>query len=221
MNRATGFAGQSDRTSCQVSAVENSTASSSMVMSVAKVLPGDTVTASASVPNRISIGSRPIARQDSTSPSLMGRDALEMSDSPSTQKRSKPAPEPMLSMVIWPEYPSFSNRAAIASASGNTVDEPAAAISPVTSRGSTIGSTPVSTGGVVGLVVPPVVSPVVVSCVESPQAATTMATAASSATNPLIFLDIPSSLFGVPTREKAAPAAPSASALGENGRKCS
>ena len=30
----------------------------------------------------------------------MGRLALEMADSPATQKRSKPAPLPMLSMVM-------------------------------------------------------------------------------------------------------------------------
>jgi hypothetical protein len=47
-----------------------------------------TTTARASVPTRNSIGSRPMARQDSTSESLMGRLALAMSVSPATQKRS-------------------------------------------------------------------------------------------------------------------------------------
>jgi hypothetical protein len=58
--------------------------------------------ARASVPTRNSIGVRPMAWQLSTSESLMPRLALAISVSPFTQKRSKPAPEPMLSMVISP-----------------------------------------------------------------------------------------------------------------------
>ena len=48
------------------------------------------------------MGVRPMAAQDSISLSLMGRLALETSVSPATQKRSKPAPEPMESMVTLP-----------------------------------------------------------------------------------------------------------------------
>jgi hypothetical protein len=71
-----------------------------MVTSLTKSFSWLTVTARASVPTRNSMGSRLMARQDSTSESLMGRLALEMSVSPAWQKRSKPAPLPMLSMVI-------------------------------------------------------------------------------------------------------------------------
>ena len=51
---------------------------------------------------RNSRGSRPIFRALSTSLPLMARLALEISVSPVTQKRSKPAPEPMESTVMLP-----------------------------------------------------------------------------------------------------------------------
>jgi len=93
--------GQAGFTSDHFSAVKMA-ASSSNVALVMKVLSLLTTTARASVPTRNSTGSRPMARQDSSSESLMARLALAMSVSPATQKRSKPAPEPMLSMVMLP-----------------------------------------------------------------------------------------------------------------------
>ena len=131
--------------SAQVSAVEKARAICSRVMLVAKVLAGLTTTARASVPTRNSIGSRPMARQDSVSLSLMGRLALAMSDSPATQNRSRPAPEPMESMVMLPLYPSLWNRSAIRSVRGKTVELPAVTMSPVTANGSTAGSPSTST----------------------------------------------------------------------------
>ena len=101
-----------------------------------------TTTANASVPTRNSIGSRPIAWQLSISVSLIARDAFDMSVSPATQNRSKPAPLPMLSMVMFPAYPSSWNRSAIRSLNGNTVELPAVMMSPVTLNGSTAGSSP-------------------------------------------------------------------------------
>jgi len=93
-------AGQAGFTSDHWTAEEEKMArSSSSVTSVRKVFSWETTTARASVPMRNSIGSRPMAWQDATSLSLMARLALAMSVSPCWQKRSKPAPEPMLSMV--------------------------------------------------------------------------------------------------------------------------
>jgi hypothetical protein len=45
---------------------------------------------------------RPIAWQAAVSSALIARLALAMSVSPAVQKRSKPAPVPMLSIVILP-----------------------------------------------------------------------------------------------------------------------
>ena len=70
--------------------------------SFSQSLAGFTTIASASVPTRNSIGVRPIAAQFSTSESLIARLALAMSVSPVLQKRSKPAPEPIESMVMLP-----------------------------------------------------------------------------------------------------------------------
>ena len=95
-----GSSGQPASTSAQVSAVEKIRASCSEDAPVMKSFSALTTTARASVPTRNSMGSRPMAWQDSTSLSLIGRLALEMSVSPATQKRSKPAPLPMLSIVI-------------------------------------------------------------------------------------------------------------------------
>jgi hypothetical protein len=78
-------------------------------------------------------------RHDSTSESLIARLAFEMSVSPCTQKRSNPAPLPMLSMVMLPAYPSSWKRSAIRSDSGKTVELPAVTMSPVTSKGLTSG----------------------------------------------------------------------------------
>ena len=132
-------AGHSARTSDQVSAVEKMAASSSMVTSVTKSFSTETATAMASVPTRNSMGSRSMAAQDSRSLSLMAREALETSLSPASQKRSKPAPEPMESMVILPP-PSPSYIPAMTSASGKTVELPAETTSPGTSAGLTAGS---------------------------------------------------------------------------------
>ncbi len=48
----------------------------------------------------------------------MAREALERSVSPATQKRSKPAPVPMESIVMLPPYPSSMNSSATASLNG-------------------------------------------------------------------------------------------------------
>ena len=78
--------------------------------------------------------------QESTSFDLIGRLALEMSVSPAVQKRSKPAPLPMLSTVRLPGKPSSLNRSTIRSDSGNTVELPAVTILPGTSNGLIPGS---------------------------------------------------------------------------------
>ena len=62
-----------------------------------------------------------------------------MSVSPVLVNRSKPAPEPMESMVIWPAKPSFLNCSAMTSERGKTVDEPAVMMVPVTAAGLTPG----------------------------------------------------------------------------------
>jgi len=71
---------------------------------------------------------------------LIPTDALAISVSPVLQKRSKPAPEPMESMVIWPEKPSSLYMLAISSETGYTVDEPALTTVPVAFEGSMPGS---------------------------------------------------------------------------------
>src|SRR5690606_30060291 len=81
-------------------------------------LGGYTTIASASVPSRTSTDVRPIAAQLSISLSLIGRDAFATSVAPAVQKRSNPAPDPMLSIVMFPAYPSAMKRSAIRSASG-------------------------------------------------------------------------------------------------------
>ena len=102
MNRSIGSAGQSALTSRQVSAVLKRRASSSRVRLSVKSLALLTTTARASVPTRMGKTLRPMAWQFSTSASLIGRLALATSVTPSAQKRSKPAPEPMLSTVMLP-----------------------------------------------------------------------------------------------------------------------
>ena len=85
---------------------------------------------------------------------MIARLALAMSVSPALQNRSKPAPEPMLSIVMFPAYPSSLNRSAIASASGYTVELPAMMMSPFTSSGFTSGSIiPAAAGAAVGAAV--------------------------------------------------------------------
>jgi len=143
LKRRIGSAGQEGSMSDQlVASCEKILASCSMVTSVRKSLAGLTTTASPSVPTRNSTGSRPMARQFSRSESLIGRLAFEMSVSPDLQKRSKPAPVPMLSIVMLPANPSSWKRSAIASVSGYTVELPAMMMSPLTARGSTGGSSP-------------------------------------------------------------------------------
>jgi hypothetical protein len=119
-------------------AVEKIIASSSEVTSVTKVFSLLTTTARASVPMRNSSGVRLMALQDSISLSLIAREALEISVSPLTQKRSNPAPEPMLSMVISPLKPSSSKRCYMRSERGNTVEEPAETMAPLTASGAYI-----------------------------------------------------------------------------------
>src|SRR5690349_22619874 len=63
-----------------------------------------------------------------------------MSVSPVLQKRSRPAPEPIESIVMLPEKPSSSKRCFMRSARGKTVEEPAAIISPDTASGAYIVS---------------------------------------------------------------------------------
>src|SRR5215216_7976835 len=99
-----GSAGHSGRTSDQWVAVEKILASSSLVTSVSHVFSLLTVIANASIPIWKPIGVRAgeSAAQFSTSLSLIGREALEISVSPFLQKRSKPAPVPTESIVILP-----------------------------------------------------------------------------------------------------------------------
>ncbi len=63
-----------------------------------------------------------------------------MSVSPATQKRSRPAPEPILSTVRLPVKPSSSKRCFMRSVSGKTVEEPAVMMSPETASGAYIAS---------------------------------------------------------------------------------
>ncbi len=138
----------------------------------------------ASVPTRISIGSRPMERQASTSSSLIGRLALEMSDAPSTQNRSKPPPEPIES-IEYSGPPSSIQRVSTAVDSGNTVDDPAIPMSPdATSSGSTNGRphgevSPPPAVVVSACVV--VVAAAVVVVVSSPSASSSPQAAATSA----------------------------------------
>ena len=140
-----GSLGQLGSTSDQFSAVEKMSANCSKDASSRKSFSWLTTTARASVPTRNSIGSRPIAWQLSTSLSLIARLALETSVSPASQKREKPAPLPMLSMVTLPPKPSSWNRSAIRSARGKTVELPAETIVPSTASGSTGGRATTST----------------------------------------------------------------------------
>src|SRR6266508_5966148 len=135
-----GSAGHSRRTSDKFVAVVKILASSSRVTSVTKSFSLLTVIAIASIPTWNGIGVRGgfSAAQDSTSVSLILREAVEISVSPFLQKRSKPAPEPIESMVRLPEKPSSSKRCFMRSASGKTVEEPAAIISPETALGAYI-----------------------------------------------------------------------------------
>src|SRR3972149_7170590 len=135
-----GSVGHSGRTSDQFVAVEKIAASSALVTLVSQVFSLLTVIASASIPTWKPIGSRGVARaaQFSTSLSLIGREALEISVSPALQKRSKPAPVPTESIVRLPENPSSSKRCFMRSESGKTVEEPAVTMSPETASGAYI-----------------------------------------------------------------------------------
>src|SRR5215211_1796171 len=135
-----GSAGHSGRTSDQFVAVEKSRASSSRVTSVAKSFSALTTTVRASMPTWNSATVRPMPAQDSASLSLILREELAMSVSPATQKRSRPAPEPIESMVSLPPKPSSSKRCFMRSESGNTVEEPALTISPETASGAYIAN---------------------------------------------------------------------------------
>src|SRR6266540_5519040 len=135
-----GSAGHSGRTSDQFVAIVKILANSSRVTSVTKSFSLLTVIAIASIPTWNGIGSRGVASaaQLSISVSLILREAVEISVSPFLQKRSKPAPEPIESMVRLPPKPSSSKRCFMRSASGKTVEEPAAIISPETALGAYI-----------------------------------------------------------------------------------
>src|SRR6266540_4376200 len=151
-----GSAGHSGRTSDQFVAIVKILANSSRVTSVTKSFSLLTVIAIASIPTWNGIGVRGgfSAAQDSTSVSLILREAVEISVSPFLQKRSKPAPEPIESMVKLPVKPSSSKRCFIRSASGKTVEEPAAMISPETASGAYIAngsSVAASVGAVVAV----------------------------------------------------------------------
>ena len=122
-----------------------------MVMSVRKSFSLLTTIAKASVPTRNSIGVRPMDSHEEISSSWMARLALAMSVSPATQKRSRPAPEPMLSTVMLPLKPSSRKRSDMRSDNGNTVELPAVMMSPVTfsglncaagSSGAMVGASP-------------------------------------------------------------------------------
>jgi hypothetical protein len=131
----------------------------------------------ASVPTRISIGSRPMALQASTSLSLMGRLAFEMSEFPCSQNRSKPPPDPIDS-IVYSGPPSSIQRVTTRLESGNTVEDPAMPMSPEgTSSGSTTGRPKAPAGAppeeVVGAAVPPVSPAVVVGPSPPPQATAT------------------------------------------------
>ena len=192
-----GCAGKSGLTSAHVEPAgsENAVAISSNVSSVANVFPWLTTSERASVPTRISIGVDPqVASQSATSSSLMGREALEMSEAPSTQNRSKPPPDPIES-IEYSGPPSSCHLARTAVDRGNTVEDPAIPTSPeATSSGSTIGrprsdssiSSLPEVGGSVASVSP--ASVVVVSSEsDPPHAATTRVSTVRSARTRLNF----------------------------------
>ena len=104
LKRWIGSAGHLGLTSAQVLASDEKILASSarVTPSSSQVFSGLTTTARASVPTRNSTGVRPMAWQLSTSLDLMARLALAMSVSPVLQKRSRPAPDPIESMVMLP-----------------------------------------------------------------------------------------------------------------------
>src|SRR5690606_39765194 len=93
----------------------------------------------ASLPTRISMGGSPhVSVQAALSSSLMAREALAMSEAPSTQKRSRPPPEPIESM-LYSGPPSSIHWVMMAVESGNTVEDPAMPMS--TEASTSIGET--------------------------------------------------------------------------------
>ncbi len=98
-----------------------------------------TVTARASVPTLNSIGFLPIDLPCSISFCFYWSRSVCDITLASYCETFKPAPLPILSTVIVPLYPSSVNLSAILSERGNTVEDPAVTIFPLTLSGLTQG----------------------------------------------------------------------------------